>query len=335
MKKLILLMSLLLVFSLAACNANATNDKTDQATKEHTFSIHGQSYTVQVPNQPERIVVIGYDVIDIVDSLGHKDKIVGVPDPKNPMFPSFLEGYENITSVGSLGGDDLEAIAGLQPDLIIIGSRATGAYEDLSEIAPTVALTIPGMFGTSFTQGVYDNIEEVAFLLNDQAAGKKAVADLKDHIEAMGDKVGALEDPSAMVLILTGKAMNVYTDHEQSRYGFVYNEFGFKSAASTEEVAVEDKKVNNGEASRHGNSISFEFIAAKNPNYLLVIDRGVITGQSTDSASDTLDNDLINNTNAGKNDHIIYVDGTSWYLSTGGIESTKMMLKNLEEGLNK
>ncbi len=71
----------------------------------------------------KKIVVIGYDLIDIVDALGHKDKIIGAPNPQDPMFPSFLEGYETVQSVGSLFGDDLESVASLQPDLILAGAR--------------------------------------------------------------------------------------------------------------------------------------------------------------------------------------------------------------------
>lgn len=304
-------------------------------SKSHTFMLGEEEKTIEVPYEPKTIVVIGYDLIDIVDALGHKDKIIGVPDPTNPMFPSFLEGYENITSVGSLFGDDLEAIAGLKPDLILAGARAFGAFEDLSEIAPTVYFTIPGMSAHTFEEKLHSNIHEVAYLLNDEAGAEQAVAELKAKVEALNTTIGALEDPSAMFLIVSGKSVNVYSDNPESRYGFVYNEFGLTSVAGVEEIADEDKKVNNGEASRHGNSVSFEFIAAKDPNHILVIDRSATVGQEDVLASDTLNNPLVQGTKAGENDNIIYLNGTAWYLATGGIEATSMMLDSLIEALGK
>lgn len=301
-------------------------------TKMHTFMLGEEERTIEVPYEPKNIVVIGYDLIDIVDGLGYKDRIVGVPDPSNPMFPDFLEGYDNITSVGSLFGDDLEAVAGLKPDLILAGARAFGAYEDLSEIAPTVYFTIPGMNSTSFTEKLKANIKEVAYLLNAES-NNEVIETLEKGIVTLNDQLAAVEDKSAMFLIVSGKSVNIYTDNPESRFGFVFNEFGFSSVAGVEEIAVEDKKVNNGEASRHGNSISFEFIAAKDPNYIIVIDRSATVGQEDVLASDTLSNPLVLGTKAGKNDQIIYLNGTSWYLATGGIKATTMMIEELQQAI--
>lgn len=302
-------------------------------TKPFTFMLGEEERTIEIPYEAKKLVVIGYDLIDIIDSLGHKDKIVGVPDPSNPMFPEFLEGYEMITSVGSLGGDDLEAIAGLQPDLILAGARAMAAYDDLAEIAPTIYFTIPGMNGSNYEEKMSKNIEEVAYILNEEAGGFEAIGLLQEQIASLEKKVQSLDDIHSLFLILTGKTVNVYTDNLESRYGFVYNEFGFEASANVEEISEEDLKVNDGEASRHGNSISFEFISAKNPDYIIVLDRGAATAQEGEPASDTLNNPLIHGTNAYKNDNIIYLDGAAWYLATGGIEATHIMLKNLSESL--
>ena len=49
-----------------------------------------------------------------------------------------------------------------------------------------------------------------------------------------------------------------------------------------------------------------------------------------DSAnSDILNNDLIQATNAGQNNKIITLTSDLWYLSGGGLESTKLMIEEV------
>lgn len=285
-----------------------------------SFDFDGSTKEVTIPGELNRVVVIGYDVLDIVDSLGFKDTVVGVVDPSNPMFPKYLENYEGVTSIGSLRGDDLEAIAGLKPDAIIAGARTFGVYDSLNEIAPTVWFSIPGM-ESGFEEKLVANITMLGEIFNANDKAADLVADVKGKIAEVKEKVASIENKSTLFLSITGKELAVYSDDVSSRYGFVYNEFGFEIPASLEEIQ--------NDAATHGNSISFEFISSKNPNYLIVLDRGATTGETDIKASDTLDNPLIAATDAVKNGNVIYIDGTSWYLGNGGYKSTQIMIDNL------
>ena len=90
----------------------------------------------------------------------------------------------------------------------------------------------------------------------------------------------------------------------------------------------------NGDPSGHGQIITFEYIAEKNPAYILVLDRDAAIGKSGAGRS-TMDNDLIKGTDAGKNGRIVYLDPGLWYLSGAGLESTQMMLDELRPVLTK
>ncbi len=343
MKKILsILIAALLVLGLIGCTnekpTQATNEqeqsqaqdevkdevkeevKEEPTTKTVEFFLVDEKRQVTIPNDPKRVVVIGFDLLDIVDALGYGDRVVGTVDPKGALFPEYIKGYEDVTSVGSLRGDDLEAIAGLKPDVILGGARTFRAYESLNEIAPTIWYSIPGK-GNPFEETLYDNITSVASIFNDEEKAESIIGELKGSFEEMRSFTGELGNPSALFLMVTGKTLALYSDDEESRYGFVFNEFGFTSPASLKEIE--------NAAATHGNSISFEFISAKNPDYLIVIDRGVTTGKADIKASDTLDNELIASTNAYKNNQIIYLDGTPWYLGTGGVQGTKIMIENI------
>ena len=326
MKRILLLLLLLLlsIYVFAGGGAEVDEGVAAPATKEFTFDLYGDMRTVSVPVSPERIVVIGFDTLDIIDALGFRDKVVGVVDPKSPVFPYYLEGYDDVPSIGSLWGDDLESIAGAKPDLIIGSARTFRGFDALSEIAPAVYFTIPG-FGSPFKDKLYENIESLAYLLGAEDAGEKLKEELDEKIDEVSRIISGLENPSALFIIVTGKTIGSYSDDPDSRYGYVFNEFGFKSVASAEEIK--------NDAAEHGESVSFEFISAKNPNYLLVIDRGAGTGETEVKASDTLDNVLVAETDAYKNGNILYLDAMAWYIGGGGVRSTHIMLDKLLDDL--
>ena len=49
---------------------------------------------------------------------------------------------KNIVNVGTLKEPDFEAIKSANPDLIIIGGRQADYYDQFTEIAPTISLSV-------------------------------------------------------------------------------------------------------------------------------------------------------------------------------------------------
>ena len=99
--------------------------------------------TTRLEQKPQRVVVLDTGELDAVLALGTVP--VGSATP-NGIIPSYLQPQlAGSTNVGSLDGLRLEAIAALQPDLIL-GSqlRVDELYDELSTIAPTVLSIRPG-----------------------------------------------------------------------------------------------------------------------------------------------------------------------------------------------
>ena len=110
-----------------------------------------------------------------------------------------------------------------------------------------------------------------------------------------------------------------------------------KIEALNKEVTAQDLNalvVLTNEGSVHGSKVSFEYIKDINPDYLFVIDRGAVVGGEVD-ASGTLDNELINSTDAAKNGNIVYLDAAVWYTATGGFNSTLKMVDEVLEAVEK
>ena len=75
--------------------------------------------------------------------------------------------------------------------------------------------------------------------------------------------------------------------------------------------------------------MTFEYVLDKNPDYLFVVDRSAAIGDGGEEASDVLDNALIHQTNAYKNNTIFYLDSELWYLASGGLYSTLAMIEEV------
>lgn len=107
-----------------------------------------------------------------------------------------------------------------------------------------------------------------------------------------------------------------------SRFGIVHDVLG---------IAPIDKNI---EVSTHGQSISFEFIAQKNPDYLFVVDCGAVVGGNGQSIAKALvENELVKKTKAFAGGNIVYLDPNYWYLSGGGLVSVAEMINQVAKGL--
>ena len=115
---------------------------------------------------------------------------------------------------------------------------------------------------------------------------------------------------------------NISAFGEGSRFGLIHKEFGFAPADSNIEV------------SNHGQSITFEYILEKNPDYVFVIDRAAVAGGNV-TAEQIFDNDLIKETDAYKNGRIVYLTSQIWYVASGGLQGTNIMIEDIQQALSK
>ncbi|MGW3830351.1 ABC transporter substrate-binding protein [Streptomyces microflavus] len=147
----------------------------------------------EIEAAPKRVVVLDVGEFDNVVSLGLKP--VGyAPSEGDAAIPSYLEkGAGSPKSVGTINSLNLEAIAGLKPDLIL-GSqlRAADKYDELSKIAPTVFSIRPG-----FTWKENYLLNAAALDRTEQAA--TALAAYKEKAQKLGADIGADKPTVSMV----------------------------------------------------------------------------------------------------------------------------------------
>ncbi|MFE1347653.1 ABC transporter substrate-binding protein [Streptomyces sp. NPDC058757] len=148
---------------------------------------------------PKRVVVLDVGELDNVVSLGVQP--VGyAPSEGDDGIPGYLaKDAGSPKSVGTINNLNLEAIANLQPDLIL-GSqlRAADKYDELSKIAPTVFSIRPG-----FTWK--ENYLLNAAALDKTAEAKAKLAAYEAKAKKLGEDVGPNKPVVSMVRYLPGK----------------------------------------------------------------------------------------------------------------------------------
>ncbi|MBB1034286.1 iron-siderophore ABC transporter substrate-binding protein [Dietzia sp. CQ4] len=128
--------SLAAALVLAGCSSNA-QESDSAGGSELTRSVEHARGTAEVPESPQRVVVLEPVELDAAVALGVTP--VGAAVASNVAgVPEYL-GVDGVQPVGTVPEPDLEAIAELQPDLILgTDSRHSKLYEQLNSIAPTV-----------------------------------------------------------------------------------------------------------------------------------------------------------------------------------------------------
>lgn len=123
----------------------ATSTADDTATTTETREVETDNGTVTVPANPQRVVVLVNAVLAYLDLGGTPVGVTEVGDTTLADLPAEQQAaYRAATNVASSSGEiDLEKIASLEPDVIIIqtgDSQFAEIGDELNSIAPTVFL---------------------------------------------------------------------------------------------------------------------------------------------------------------------------------------------------
>lgn len=327
-KLLTFVLSAMIVFSLTACGGaggETAQDKDKAGTEESapqtitvkSLNAEKKEVDLEVPYDPQRIAVLDMASLDILDALGAGDRVVG----SAATSLEYLQKYatdEKTANLGTVIEADMEAVMASEPDVIFIGGRLASVYNELSEIAPVVYLSIDREAGV--VESVKKNTETIAsmFGLEDKVDG--LMADFGGRIDRLSEFA---DGKNAIVGLCTSGSFNVLGN--DGRCSLIGKEIGFENIGIEADV----------DTSVHGNEASFEYIVEKNPQYIFVLDRDAAIGtDGAQPAKDIMENELVKGTDVYKNGNIVYLSHPgAWYIAEGGVTALDLMLQDLERAL--
>lgn len=300
------------ILGLVGCSTADTGTSGLDESENETITVSHPLGEVTVKKNPERIIVFDYATLDSLDEMGIE--VLGLPKSNIPEYLNKFndEKYEN---VGTLFEPDFEKIYELNPDVIFISGRQLELYEELNEIAPTVFLQVDG---AKYMESVTNNLKILGQLFDREEFVEEQLSGINSSINEIKEKVTE-KGLNALVVMANDGSISAFG--KGSRFGMVYEEFGFEPADPNLDVA------------NHGNSITFEYILEKNPDYIFIIDRSATVGGNV-TAKEIFDNELIKETDAYKNGRIVYLTSQVWYVASGGLQGTNIMIEDIQQVLD-
>ena len=300
------LTALACIAALTACSPQETQQTAASGASPaaSTHKIEGETLTVAttrgeavVPLNPERVAVYDLGMIDTLSKLGVP---IGASIDQSRL--AYLnDAIKDAKKAGTLFEPNFEALNEYKPQLIIIGSRAAKAFDQLNKLAPTIEMTADT---DNLKESSKQRIDEFAKIFNKQAEADQLKTEIDTAFEAA--KQAAAGKGKGLVVLVNGGKMSAYGPSSRLG-GWLHKDLA---------IPPVDEKIKEGS---HGQPISFEYIKQQNPDWLFVLDRAAAVGEEGQAAKDVLNNPLVAETNAWKKGQVVYLVPET-YLAAGGAQ---------------
>lgn len=309
---LISLISILALVAVGCGGQNAADTEQKPADDKKTRTIEHAMGKTEVPENPQRVVVLTNEGVEAVLSMGVKPVGTVKSWTGDPWYKHLEKDLEGVKVVGDEHQPNLETIASLKPDLIIGNKmRQEKVYDQLSAIAPTV-------FSEQLRGDWKVNFKLYAQALNKEAEGQKVLADYQKKVEEVRKNAGdLLKQKVSVIRFLAGKTRIYQLD---SFSGVILKEVGFArpEIQNKDDFAMEVGK---------------ERIPDMDGDILFYF-----TYETGDSAGNKQEQEftqdpLWKNLNAVKNGRAFKVDDVIWN-TAGGVKAANLMLDDLNNYIN-
>ena len=291
---------------------NAESNQTSQTFKEKTI-VHDFG-TTELKKAPKCIVILDNLYGEILDPLDITPVGATTGQADSQEFSTlFKKQYKDakVVSVGWQGSPDLDKIAELKPDLILMTGEQEDLYEELSDIAPTVGYQI----NTDENWDYHETSLKVAEIFDKRDEMKKDLDRLDAREAVFAENVKAkFGDQKLMYLRVTDNDIRYYA---YGHFGYLYDTYHFNRA---ETFNPDDM---------------FQVI---DPDKLKDINPDLLIVQA--DSQELLDNKLKNtpvwtSLKAVQNNKVIYADYSTYMLGFGIVSQEAIMKQISDEwGLN-
>lgn len=291
---------------------NAESNKTSQTFKEKTI-VHDFG-TTELKKAPKRIVILDNLYGEILDPLDITPVGATTGQADSQEFSTlFKKQYKDakVISVGWQGNPDLDKIAELKPDLILMTGEQEDLYDKLSEIAPTVGYQI----NTDENWDYHETSLKVAEIFDKRDEMKKDLDRLDAREAVFAENVKAkFGDQKLMYLRVTDNDIRYYA---YGHFGYLYDTYHFNRA----ETFNPD-----------------DMLQVIDPDKLKDINPDLLIVQA--DSQELLDNKLKNtpvwtSLKAVQNNKVIYADYSTYMLGFGIVSQEAIMKQISDEwGLN-
>lgn len=291
---------------LAACSPQEQADRPSETPA--LIRITTAEGSTQLPANPEKVAIYDYAVLDTVTALGVKPAVV----PEKKFLARLDRDSEGAVKAGTIFEPDFEVLHAAQPDLIMLGLASHSHQHELANIAPTINMRVNG---THLVSDGLKRLDEFGKLFGKEAEAAQWHRQTETLLADTRAAIAKQGNPKGLVIMVNGGKLAAFGD--ASYFGWLYRELGITPA---------HHDLN---AQEHGLPVSFEFLRQTDPDWLFVVDRTAAVGEVGDSARQVLDNPLMRQTRAWRQNHIVYLSSDA-FIAGGGIRQIQQDLNTIK-----
>ncbi|MDR0125496.1 ABC transporter substrate-binding protein [Bacillus zhangzhouensis] len=265
MKKLTAIwLSLLLVMGvLAGCAGAETDHKSTGSQNKETAAAafpvsikDAAGKTVEIKEQPKRIVSLIPSNTEVAYALGLGDKIVGRSD-----FDNYPKEVEKVEKIGGLEFN-VEKVISLKPDLVLAHASQMGSKDGFKQLEDAGIQVLTVNDATSF-KDVYKSINMIGEATGAKEASTKLVDEMKAKLNNIKKQAEAIsKDKQKTVFVEVSGAPEIYTTGQHTFMDEMLSVIHAKNAAADQTGWVQ---------------MTEESIIKRNPDVIVTIDGSSLT----------------------------------------------------------
>ncbi|NMA69431.1 MAG: siderophore ABC transporter substrate-binding protein [Desulfitobacterium sp.] len=287
---------------------NAGDTSNPEAEVVETVEITDVHGKVTVPVNPKYVVALDNRTFETLADWGIE--LAAVPKGVMPADSPYVKD-DSVQDIGNHREPNLEIIAAVDPELVIVGQRFATFYEDIKKIVPNAAV-IDLNFDVSESaaspgENLVNGLKESTLALGQIFDKNKEAEELVAKFDAAiaSTKSAYNGEDTIMSVVVSGGNIGFSAPKTGRVWGPMYEIFDWVPALT----------VDNASSDHQGDEVSVEAIAQSNPDWIFVLDRDAAVSSTTDAvpAQDVIDNSpALKNTTAVTKGQILYAPNDTY-----------------------
>ncbi len=305
---------------------------TEEATETEkvlTVEITDVNGTVTVPVNPKNVVALDNRTFETLSDWGIE--LAAVPKAVMPADSPYVAD-DSVQDIGNHREPNLEILAAVDPELVIVGQRFASFYEEIKALVPNAAVINLNFDvseeaaapGENLVNGLKNSTISLGKIFDKNKEAEQLVADFDQAIANAKSAYNGTD--TIMSVVVSGGDIGFSAPRSGRVWGPMYEIFGWTPALEVD-----------GSSSDHqGDDISVEAIAQSNPDWIFVLDRDAAVSSTTDAvpAQDVIDNaPALKNTTAVSKGQIVYAPNDTY--TNESIQTYLELFENLANTLAK
>lgn len=289
-------------------SASLNEESASDSNQALTVEIKDYYGTVKVPVNPKNVVALDNRTFE---TLADWDiQLAAVPKAVMPSDLPYVSD-DKVLDIGNHREPNLEIIAAVNPDLVIVGQRFATFYEDIKALVPN-AVVINLDFdvseessspGENLVNGMKNSTIALGKIFDKNDEAEKLI---REFDKAIDDAKSAYNGSDTVMSVVVSAGNIGFSAPGSGRvWGPMYEIFGWVPALEIDKATSDHQ----------GDEVSVEAIAQSNPDWIFVLDRDASVSSTSDTvpAHDVIDNSpALQNISAVTEGKIVYAPNDTY-----------------------